>query len=111
MNKPESAKTERPRFPAADLAVKILCFLAAFFLWLYVMSVESPQHEQIFSHLTVELTGTEGLEKNHLALYSGYGTMVDVTLSGKKSVTSKLTERDIVVTADLSGINEGGRYP
>ena len=110
-NGPGDAVKPASRFRAMDFVVWLLCLVAAFCLWVYVMSSESPEHEQIFSHLTVELTGTEGLEKNHLALYSGYGTMVDVTLSGKKSVTSKLTERDIVVTADLSGITEGGRYP
>ena len=101
---------EMTRFPAVNLVAWLLCLLASFCLWLYVMTVESPEHEEIFSHLTVELNGTEVLDRNHLALYSGYGTMVDVTLSGKKSVTSKLTERDITVTADLSGISEGGRY-
>ena len=108
MNK---SKPELTRFRPIDLMAWLLCLLAAFALWLYVMTVESPEHEQIFSHLTVELTGTENLAKNHLALYGGYGTLVDVTLSGKKSVTSKLSDRDIVVTADLSGISEGGRYP
>ena len=99
------------RFSVINLVAWLLCLLAAFCLWLYVMTVESPEYEQTFSHLTVELTGQEALERNNLALYSGYGTMVDVTLSGKKSITSKLTGREIVVTADLSGISEGGRYP
>lgn len=112
MNQNRTGEAAKPasRFRAMDLVVWLLCLVAAFCLWVYVMSSESPEHEQLFSHVTVELTGTEALEKNHLAIYSGYGTMVDVTLSGKKSVTSKLTDRDIVVTADLSGITEGGRY-
>lgn len=95
-----------------DLIAKILCVFAAFCLWVYVMSVESPEHEQTFSHIVVELVNTEELISNQdMAIYNGYGTMIDVTLSGKKSVLSKLTEKDIVATADVSNIKEGGnRY-
>ncbi len=102
---PELRPTSR-----GNLVAWILCLVAAFIMWIYVMAVESPEHEQIFSHLPVELTGTEVLADNELAVYSGYGTMIDVTLSGKKSVVSRLSERDIVVTADLKNITDGGRY-
>lgn len=91
-----------------DLFVKILCVFAAFCMWVYVMQVESPEFEQTFSHITVELVGTEAMAENGLALYNGYGTMIDVTLSGKKSVISKLTEKDIIATADISAVTEGG---
>ena len=55
----DPAKPTQHRSHGSDLAAKILCTLAAFFLWIYVMSVESPEYEQIFSHLTVELAGTD----------------------------------------------------
>ena len=113
----DPAKPTQHRSHGSDLAAKILCTLAAFFLWIYVMSVESPEYEQIFSHLTVELAGTDALADKNLAVYSGYGTMIDVTLSGKKSTLSKYSEKDIPVTADLSSlfsdsssVTAGGRY-
>ncbi|MBQ8186694.1 MAG: hypothetical protein IJ037_07460 [Clostridia bacterium] len=95
-----------------NLLAKVMCVIAAFCLWIYVMQVESPEYEEVFSHITVELVGTEELiESKGLTIYSGYGQVIDVTLSGKKSVISKLTEKDIVATADTSMIEEGGnRY-
>lgn len=94
-----------------NIVVKILCVLAAFVLWIYVMKVESPEYEQTFGRIVVDLTNTETLSENDLAIYNGYGTMIDVTLSGKKSVVSKLTEADIIATADMSTITSGsGRY-
>ncbi len=95
-----------------NLIAKILCVFAAFCLWIYVMMVESPEYEQTFSHIVVDLVNTDELiSDQELAIYNGYGTMIDVTLSGKKSVISKLTEKDIVATADVSNITEGGnRY-
>lgn len=87
-----------------------VCLLIAFGMWVYVMTVESPDHEQLFSGITVELTGNDALAGNNLAVFSGYGVKLDVTLSGKKSIMSKLTTDDIVVTADLSSLTESGRY-
>lgn len=96
----------------SNLLAKIMCIFAAFCLWIYVMMVESPEYEQTFSHIVVELVNADELvSERELAIYNGYGTMIDVTLSGKKSVISKLTDRDIVATADVGAITEGGsRY-
>ncbi len=96
----------------ADLITKIFCVFAAFCLWIYVMQVESPEYTETFSHIIVNLAGTDELvAEKGLAIYNGYGTMIDVTLSGKKSVISQFTEKDIVATADVSMIEEGGgRY-
>ena len=91
---------------------KIMCVLVAFVMWIYVMMVESPEYEETFSYVTVELVNADRLiEEKELAIYNGHGTMVDITLSGKKSVLSKLSPADIVASADVSTITgEGGRY-
>lgn len=93
-----------------SLAVKIFCVLAAFILWVYVMSVESPEHEEIFSNVTVSLENEEALTENGLAIYSGYGNIIDVTLAGKKSILSKLEAGDIIASVDLGGKSTSGRY-
>lgn len=87
-----------------------VCVLVAFGMWVYVMSVDSPEHENVFDGVTVDLTGTDSLAKNNLAIFSGYGVKVDVTLAGKKSVVSKLSSEDIVVTADVGAVSSSGRY-
>ena len=91
--------------------VKVLCVIIAFGLWIYVMMVESPSYEETFYNVMVDLTNTDSLKQNNLAVYSGYGNLVDVTLSGKKSVLSQLTAANLVVTADISSVaGESGRY-
>ena len=66
------SETSAPRASSrGNLVAWILCFVAAFVMWIYVMAVESPEHEQIFSHLPVELTGTEVLAENRLCLHAG----------------------------------------
>jgi len=105
-------ENHEPHSKRSNLLAKIMCIFAAFCLWVYVMMVESPEYEQTFSHIAVELVNADELiSEQELAIYNGYGTMIDVTLSGKKSVISKLTDRDIVATADVGAISEGGsRY-
>ncbi len=95
---------------ASNVIIFIICVLIAFSLWVYVMLTESPDNEQIFHHLQVELTNTDVLAKNGLSIYGGYGNLIDVTLAGSRSVLSKLTNQDIIVTADTSNCTDSGRF-
>ncbi len=108
--KTDDVKDKQRRHMA--VIVKVVCVLVAFVMWIYVMMVESPEYEETFSHITVELINADRLiEEKELAIYNGYGTMIDITLSGKKSVISKLSPADLVATADVSTVTgEGGRY-
>lgn len=105
-----TAENSGKRSPVKGIIVFVICLAISFGMWLYVMSVESPEYRQVFSNLTVSLEDNGVLSENGLAIYSGYGTIVDLTLSGKKSIVSKLTNDDIFVSADLSGTTASGRY-
>ncbi len=94
-----------------DWAIKLLCVFASFILWLYVMEVESPEYETTIGGITVELVGTDILEnQNELSIYSGRGLPLTITVSGKRSVVTKVNPDEIVATADVSGITESGRH-
>ena len=41
---------------------KLLCLLFAFGIWLYVMYVDSPEYEETFNLVPVQLTGVSELE-------------------------------------------------
>ncbi len=98
----------RPKRKKSDWVAKVLCLLAAFIIWFYVMQVDSPDHEETFS-VDVTLTNTAAMETvSGLSIYNGYGTTVDVTVTGKKSVIGKLTSEDFRVTADVSSIDVAG---
>lgn len=104
------AKTEAKR-SFGDWFAKISCLLIAFVIWLYVMQVDSPDHEETFYSVDVILTNTAVLEgSGGLSVYSGYGAAVDVTVVGKKSTINKLTSEDLRVTADVSTITESGMH-
>ncbi len=90
---------------------KIVCVVLAFIFWIYVMEIDSPDNEDTFEDIYITVLGTSELEnEKNLSVFSGYDTLVDVTVKGQKSVISKYTSEDIVITADVSEIEKSGMY-
>ena len=49
-NKKKNDDSSSIGYNRTNVAVKILCVFAAFCLWIYVMTVESPEYEQTFGN-------------------------------------------------------------
>ena len=88
----------------------ILSLVCAFVLWMYVMSVESPTYTETFKNVGVSLQNESIIAKNGLSVVSGTGYHVDVTVTGRKSIISRLDSDDIKAYVDLSGISSSGEY-
>lgn len=94
-----------------NLVPKILCVVAAFFLWLYVMQTESPEYKETISSVTVEITNTAELQQvSGLSVYGKSGNIVDVEVTGKKSAINKLTKDDIHAYIDVSKVKDAGQH-
>ena len=95
--------------------VKLLCVIAAFFLWLYVMIVVNPVYQETFQDIPVRVVGMEELRKNsNLSIYDmsenkAAVTTIHVTVSGKRSRVLLLEAEEIVATADVSRITSAGK--
>lgn len=90
---------------------KLVCVALAFLLWIYVAQTDSAETQSTFSGVTVYLDNTSVLEsESSLYVYSGYGSLVDVTVVGRKNVIRDYTADDIRVSADLSGIKNAGEH-
>lgn len=96
---------------AQDVTARIFCVLAAIVLWLYVMSIDSPDWEQTFTGVLVNIENETQLVDNYnMSVISGYDNTVSVTIKGKKSDISKYTSADITAFVDLTGISSAGRH-
>lgn len=103
------SRAPQMKFRITDWVAKLICLLIAFVLWFYIYQVDSPEYEQVFTSVPIELTNTAALESQRgLYVYTGYGSAVDVTLRGRKSDMSSITAEDIKVTADVSTIKDTG---
>lgn len=90
---------------------KLVCILIAFVFWIYVMEVDSPDYEYTFEDVPITIIGTNQLENEmSLSVFSGYDTLIDVTVKGQKTVISKYSSEDIEITVDVSEIQKSGMY-
>lgn len=90
----------------------ILSFVISFGLWLYVVTVISPESEATFYNVSVELKGMEYLNSKDLIITSDTKNLKldELKLGGNRSDLNKLSSSNITVTADLSTITEPGEY-
>ena len=108
----ENGKKKSRHTTRAKIVTYVLCLLAAFSLWMYVMQTESPNYTDTVAGITVKLENSDLLgEKTGLSVYSGQGTTVNVVVSGKKSLIGRLSADDIKATVDVSSVTSAGRHP
>lgn len=93
---------------------KVLTFLLSlaisFGLWLYVVTVISPEWESTYYNVPVELVGTDYLDAKNLLIVSDTNLSMDLTLRGSRTDLNKLTSSNITILADLSKISSAGEH-
>lgn len=82
---------------------------AAILLWLYVVTVVSPNSSRMVYNIPVSYEGTIVLAERNLMLTSE-GTTINLDIRGDRVNLKKLTNDNIRVVADLSKITEAGTY-
>lgn len=86
----------------------VLSLVVAFSLWLYVVSNVSQEDDNTFYNIPVIMTGETLLTENNLMITSVSSNTVSLNLSGTRSDLNKLDNSNIIVKADVSGIDEPG---
>ena len=102
-----------------NILFALLSLIASVALWLYVITFVSPEYEDTFSDITVELVNDTAIHDRNLMVIVDKAPTVTLKLSGNRSDLSKLNSANIKLVADLSRIYEAGeqevaysiRYP
>lgn len=91
---------------------KILTFLLsvffAFGLWLYVITVVSPNSTDTIGDIPVTMVGESALEQRNLIITATTSTNVDLTLTGNRSDLVEVNASNITLQADLTRIYDPG---
>ena len=87
-----------------------LSFVIALGLWLYVVSVISPESEKTFYNIPVILQNESLLEERGLMVTTDKIPTVNLRLEGSRRDLDKLNNSNIIVVADVSGIHEAGNH-
>ena len=88
----------------------LLSLLIAFGLWLYVITVVSPESEGSYYDIPVVFDGTAQLADRGLMITSNTNVTVDLKLVGNRTDLNKLDKTNITIVADLSQIREPGEH-
>ena len=97
----------------------LLAFLVAFALWIYVITVVSPDSDATITGIPVELQGEGVLEERGLMIVSNETPTVTLQLKGNRNDLNKLNRSNITITVDVTKIDSAGvmnaaysiRYP
>lgn len=89
----------------------LLSLTISFGLWLYVVTVISPESEYTYYNVPVELVGVNSLSDRDLIVVSDTnGLDMNLTLKGKRSDLNKIASANITILADLSTITHPGEH-
>lgn len=86
----------------------LVSILIAFGMWVYVVTVVSPESEDTFYNIPVLLNNSAVLNDKGLMVTTDTEPTVTLRLRGNRSDLNNLKSSDITVVADLSKINETG---
>lgn len=86
----------------------LLAVSIAFVLWVYVITVVSPNSEGTFYNIPVVLQGEPMLESYGLMNVTEHVPTVTLRLSGNRSDLNKINSSNITLVADLSKVYEAG---
>ena len=88
----------------------LLSLLIAFGIWLYVVTVVSPESEVVIHNIPVQFDGDAVLAERDLIVVSDKNCTVNLKLFGNRVDLNKLSASNVTVLADLSQITEPGEH-
>lgn len=88
----------------------LFSIIIAFTLWLYVITVISPESTAEFHNVSVQLDGESILLEKGLMLISDTTPTAKVTLNGNRSDLININSGNLTLIADLSKITEAGEH-
>ena len=89
------------------LHVKLICLILAVLAWFYVMDNLNPEVTNTFTNMPVQILGVEQIENQNLIVGEIENADVDVSLTGPWKRIMSMSERDITLTAALTGSTKG----
>ena len=106
-----SAPSEKLFAPRQWFFSKILCFIVAFGIWIYVVNVTTQDYEKTFSLIDITVEGWEELlDDTNLSVVNLEESKISVTVKGLRNDISKLTPSDFKAYIDISNLTEGGKH-
>lgn len=85
-----------------------LCLLLAVCIWIYVITVVSPESQDTFQNIPIQMQNIALLEERGFVITDISNTNISLGLSGKRTDLIQINSGNIRVVADVSNISEPG---
>ena len=86
----------------------LLSIVVAFGLWLYVVTVVSPNSDKKYTNISIDTIGEAMLQERGLMITASDSSAVSVHLEGNRTDLDKLNSANITINVDVSRIYEAG---
>ena len=86
----------------------VICIFCAFFLWIYVSYVVSPEITLTITNIPVTVTGEDKLNKEGFSAKLTSDNKVDVKVTAKRSQFKSISTKNARATVDVSSLTEEG---
>ena len=107
----DSSAGEKSSQPKRWFFSRILCFLVALGIWIYVVNITTQDFEKTFNLIDIDIEGWEELEdRTNMSIVNLEESKVSITVKGLRSDIAKLTERDFSAYIDVSKLTENGKH-
>ena len=106
-----SSTNEKNSLPKQWFFSRILCFIVAFGIWIYVVNITTQDFEKTFNLIDIDIDGWEELEdRTNMSVVNLEESKVSITVKGLRSDIAKLSEKDFSAYIDISKLTESGKH-
>lgn len=95
----------------SNWGLKLVSLAIAIVLWLIVVNIDDPVTKKQFYNIPVEMIHEEALDSVGKVYEVTEGSVVSVTVEGKRSLIDNLKNTDFIATADLSKLSITNAVP
>lgn len=94
-----------------NVGIKIIAVIVATLVWLTVINITDPEKTIVIYNVPVNVTHEEALSNMNMVYEVKNDKYVNITISGKRSVVSKLSSDDFKATASLKELSKVNSVP
>ena len=105
-----SIVVERSKKKNIDLGARIVCFLIALFIWIYMMNVNVVDNTETIT-LNINVVGADILNANEdMMIYGMDKGTVTITVKGSNRELRKHRDSDYSATVNVSEVSDSGKH-
>lgn len=94
-----------------NLGMKLLSLVLATLMWIIIVNIDDPAKTKTFSQITVEIKNEDAINNLNKVYEIVEGSVVSITVKGKRSVVDSLKVSDFKATADLGKLSSVNAVP